>query len=119
MRKWNIIHQHTKIPRAKFLEILKFCLLDNNYFIYSGNIYNQIFEMPMVDELDACIFQLQSYRDILGPNDNSICSDNLYFNDKQNILSLKYKLSLQILLAFVSRIALLMSETPANPSLPV
>lgn len=55
MHKWNIISQFTKIPKQKFLQILQFCLRDNNYFIYNGNIYNQTFGMPMGNPLSPTI----------------------------------------------------------------
>ncbi|XP_075158034.1 uncharacterized protein LOC142231304 [Haematobia irritans] len=47
MKKWDIINDITKIPRSKFLEILKFCLMDNNYFIFDNHVYKQVFGMPM------------------------------------------------------------------------
>lgn len=55
MNKWNIISKHTTIPRNKFFQILQFCLCDNNYFIYSNKIYNQVFGMPMGNPLSPTI----------------------------------------------------------------
>lgn len=45
----------TTIPRAKFLQILQFCLIENNYFIYDKVIYTQIFGMPMGNPLSPTI----------------------------------------------------------------
>lgn len=55
MGKWNTIKNFTKIPSSKFLEILKFCLTDNNYFMYENKIINQIFGMPMGNPLSPTI----------------------------------------------------------------
>lgn len=55
MVKWSKIKEFTKIPRSRFLEILKFCLMENNYFIYDTKVYNQIFGMPMGNPLSPTI----------------------------------------------------------------
>lgn len=55
MTKWNTIKDFTKIPSAKFLKILQFCLQDNNYFVYGKKTFNQIFGMPMGNPLSPTI----------------------------------------------------------------
>lgn len=55
MDQWNTIETKTSIPKSKFLEILKFCLNDNNYFTYNNKIYKQIFGMPMGNPLSPTI----------------------------------------------------------------
>lgn len=55
MQKWNTIKNFTNIPYNKFLDILQFCLKDNNYFIYDKQIYHQIFGMPMGNPLSPTI----------------------------------------------------------------
>lgn len=55
MKKWNTISTYTTIPKSKFLDILKFCLHENNYFAYNNKFYNQIFGMPMGNPLSPTI----------------------------------------------------------------
>lgn len=55
MAQWNILKNHTTIPRAQFLKILQFCLNDNNYFIYGDTYYNQTYGMPMGNPLSPTI----------------------------------------------------------------
>ena len=45
MEKWENIKQNTHITKSKFLQILNFCLRDNNYFKYMDQTYIQIFGM--------------------------------------------------------------------------
>ena len=72
MDKWDDIKHNTDINKSKFLQILNFCLRDNNYFNYENDIYIQTFGMPMgnplsptianiiLDKLlDECILQLK------------------------------------------------------------
>lgn len=80
MKKWEIIKTHTHIPRNTFLEILKFCLQDNNYFIYDGKIYNQIFGMPMGNPLSPTIADIV-LDDLL---------EDTMANLKQNDINIKY-----------------------------
>ena len=53
--KWNTIKEKTKMSKTQFLEILNFCLKDNNYFIYNGTYYHQTFGMPMGNPLSPTI----------------------------------------------------------------
>ncbi|XP_067617033.1 uncharacterized protein [Eurosta solidaginis] len=55
MEKFDKINSLTNIPKCKFQEILRFCLLDNNYFIYDNDIYAQTFGMPMGNPLSPTI----------------------------------------------------------------
>ena len=55
MQKWEILKEHTKIPKKDFLKILQFCLTDNNYFRYENTFYNQTFGMPMGNPLSPTI----------------------------------------------------------------
>lgn len=55
MDQWNTLQKFTKIPRTQFLKILKFCLNDNNYFIYDETFYNQTYGMPMGNPLSPTI----------------------------------------------------------------
>ena len=55
MEKWEKIQQHTNINKQKFLQILNFCLRDNNYFRYMENTYIQTFGMPMGNPLSPTI----------------------------------------------------------------
>lgn len=55
MTQWEHLKKHTNIPRNKFLEMLKFCLKDNNYFSFDHNIYIQSFGMPMGNPLSPTI----------------------------------------------------------------
>lgn len=53
--KWKILERHTTIPRRSFLQILQFCLNDNNYFTYADKIYQQTYGMPMGNPLSPTI----------------------------------------------------------------
>ncbi|XP_075160530.1 uncharacterized protein LOC142233476 [Haematobia irritans] len=55
MTQWKTLEKHTKIPKTQFLNILQFCLNDNNYFNYNNTIYNQIYGMPMGNPLSPTI----------------------------------------------------------------
>ncbi|XP_044755026.1 uncharacterized protein LOC123313980 [Coccinella septempunctata] len=44
--KWNIIQQHTTMPKSLFMEILNF-LLENSYFSFQNKFYKQIFGSAM------------------------------------------------------------------------
>lgn len=54
-RGWNRISTHTDIPKKKFLDMLSFCFLDNNYFSFNGNYYKQIFGTPMGSPLSPIL----------------------------------------------------------------
>lgn len=53
--KWDVLEKHTSIPRRKFLQILQFCLNDNNYFTYADKCYHQTYGMPMGNPLSPTI----------------------------------------------------------------
>lgn len=53
--KWTTISKHTKMTQSKFLEVLDFCLKENNYLQYKTDIYKQIFGMPMGNPLSPTI----------------------------------------------------------------
>ncbi|XP_055842777.1 uncharacterized protein LOC129909729 [Episyrphus balteatus] len=46
-KSWDIIKDHTRIPKLKFLEILRFCVIDNNYLEYDKIFYQQKQGVPM------------------------------------------------------------------------
>ncbi|XP_075157638.1 uncharacterized protein LOC142230905 [Haematobia irritans] len=53
--KWETLQNHTTIPKRKFLELLQFCLIDNNYFTFKETIYHQTYGMPMGNPLSPTI----------------------------------------------------------------
>ena len=55
MDNWTTISKHTDIPKQKFLKILNFCLIDNNYFIFDSKTYTQTYGMPMGNPLSPTI----------------------------------------------------------------
>lgn len=55
MAQWDTLKEHTKIPRTQFLKLLKFCLNDNNYFVYGDSFYLQTYGMPMGNPLSPTI----------------------------------------------------------------
>lgn len=55
MKKWDKIKEFTKIPSSKFLKILNFCLIENNYFMYADKLFHQVFGMPMGNPLSPTI----------------------------------------------------------------
>ncbi|XP_075163049.1 uncharacterized protein LOC142235673 [Haematobia irritans] len=55
MQNWERIKNFTQIPKNTFHNILEFCLMDNNYFVYENKIYNQVFGMPMGNPLSPTI----------------------------------------------------------------
>ncbi|XP_055910765.1 uncharacterized protein LOC129945130 [Eupeodes corollae] len=57
-KKWDTISRHTKISQTKFIEIMDFCLKDNNYLQFKDIIYKQIFGMPMGNPLSPTIADL-------------------------------------------------------------
>ena len=69
--KWDIIKEHTNIKKGKFLELVRFCIIDNNYLVYGKKTYQQKDGMPMgnpaspiiadiilEDLLDSCLEKL-------------------------------------------------------------
>ena len=53
--KWEILSKITTIPKQIFLEMLKFCLVDANYFVFNKCHYKQIYGMPMGNPLSSII----------------------------------------------------------------
>ena len=45
--KWDIIQKYTKMTKRLFLDIIKFCIIDNRYFTYAKKYYTQMKGMPM------------------------------------------------------------------------
>ena len=45
--KWDLIQKFTKMTMRSFLEIIKFCIIDNRYFTYADKMYAQQKGMPM------------------------------------------------------------------------
>ncbi|XP_075150330.1 uncharacterized protein LOC142224445 [Haematobia irritans] len=46
-KKWDLIKNHTKIPRGIFKELALFCIKDSRYFKYEDKTYEQLKGMPM------------------------------------------------------------------------
>ena len=46
-KKWEIIQNYTTMTKRLFLDIIKFCIIDNRYFTFDGKIYAQQKGMPM------------------------------------------------------------------------
>lgn len=55
MGQWDNIKHLTKIPRQQFLNMLEFCLKENNYFQFDTICYHQIYGMPMGNPLSPTI----------------------------------------------------------------
>ncbi|XP_036329553.1 uncharacterized protein LOC118741687 [Rhagoletis pomonella] len=55
MKQWSSLQKHTKIIKKQFLTILEFCLRENNYFVYDGTYYQQVYGMPMGNPLSPTI----------------------------------------------------------------
>lgn len=45
--KWDQLASHTTIPKDLFIKILKFCIVDCNYFSYDNRFHRQISGLPM------------------------------------------------------------------------
>lgn len=54
--KWNIIDQHTTIPKETFLKLVTF-VIDNNYFSFEGSYYLQTFGCAMGSKLSPILSQ--------------------------------------------------------------
>lgn len=65
------------MPSSKFLQLLKFCLNDNNYFIYGDKIYNQTFGMPMGNPLSPTIADI-ILDDLLDNAINKLNNKNIH-----------------------------------------
>lgn len=54
-KRWDEIAIITPIPKEKFINLIKFCLVDCNYFMYDGQIYRQIFGTAMGNPLSPIV----------------------------------------------------------------
>lgn len=52
------IKQHTNIPKKMFMNLLRFCLIDCNYFTFDGKIYRQLFGLFMGSPLAPILVEL-------------------------------------------------------------
>lgn len=57
-KKWNTIRHYTKIPSDRFINLVRFCMIDCAYFSYQGKTYKQIFGTAMGSPLAATIANL-------------------------------------------------------------
>lgn len=57
-KRYNVITEHTSIPKNKFLEMLRICCQDSNFFKYKGKIYKQTFGLPMGSPLSPILADL-------------------------------------------------------------
>lgn len=60
--QWEKLSKITKFPKSLFFEMLKFCLIDGNYFVYKDVAYRQIFGMPMGNPLSTIIADIVTQR---------------------------------------------------------
>lgn len=54
--KWNIIQQHTTMPKSLFMDVLKF-LLENSYFTFQKKFYKQVFGSAMGSKSSPIVAQ--------------------------------------------------------------
>lgn len=69
--RWDELNAYTNIPREMFFKLLKFCLIDANYFVYNNVFYKQIFGMPMGNPLSSVIADIITQR-LLNTTLNSL-----------------------------------------------
>lgn len=60
--EWHTITQKTSIPRDLFFSMLRFCLIEANYFTYNSVVYRQIFGMPMGNPLSTIIADIVTHK---------------------------------------------------------
>lgn len=60
--KWDTIKTTTNMTKTMFFEILRFCLIDANYFLFNNVFYRQIFGMPMGNPLSSIIADIVTNR---------------------------------------------------------
>lgn len=46
-KSWNHLKNHTQIKKSMFMEMLRFCIIDNNYVEFGGHTYQQKQGVPM------------------------------------------------------------------------
>lgn len=54
-KNWDSLAQFTRIPKDFFLKLLKFCLVDNNYFLSNDRFYRQVSGAPMGGPLSPIV----------------------------------------------------------------
>ncbi|XP_073824918.1 uncharacterized protein [Musca autumnalis] len=95
--KWEILQKHTTIPKRRFLVLLQFCLIDNNYFKYDETTYTQTYGMPMGNPLSPTIADivldtlLDEVLNELKQNNMEIKLISKYVDDIFAIIDRKYK----------------------------
>lgn len=54
-KKWSKIKHFTTIPLDIFLILVRFCMIECNYFLYNGKLFQQIFGTAMGSPLSAVL----------------------------------------------------------------
>lgn len=54
-KNWSKIERFTTFPLQIFLELVRFCMIECNYFLYNGIFYQQIFGTAMGSPLSAVL----------------------------------------------------------------
>lgn len=57
-RRFDEIQKHTSIPKALFMELLDFCLHENNFFVYNNTFYRQIKGLFMGSSIAPILVEL-------------------------------------------------------------
>lgn len=53
--KWESMEHFSRIPRELFMKLLKFCLVDGNYFLSNDKLYRQVAGAPMGSPLSPIV----------------------------------------------------------------
>jgi hypothetical protein len=53
--KWSSIKNFTRIPKYAFLDLLKFCIIDSNFFLYKDRFYKQKSGLAMGSSLSPIL----------------------------------------------------------------
>jgi predicted GIY-YIG superfamily endonuclease len=56
--KWSEIKKYTKIPKYAFLDLLKFCIIDSNFFMYKDQFFKQKYGLAMGSSLSPVLSDL-------------------------------------------------------------
>lgn len=56
--KWDSFEGFTNIPKGIFMKLLKFCVVDNNYFLFNNCIYRQVSGTPMGGPLSPILVDI-------------------------------------------------------------